>query len=754
MNTDRTDTENLIESTLTEAVGAFRPPAGLKQAVGERIQAEQRQTKPVSRKPVLKRWIGRALATAAAAALLIAATLIFTPRNGSSSSAYAELIQAIKNSQKTKWKWVHVETSLDKKGMRGKWEVWFSVNPERMFNKLPNGMAQWSDGEYHQIYDPSKKTITITRKPWSQEVRNAWKKGDMLSRAIAMAQKEGAKIAKSRQDGLIVYTITYKQRIREKYYVDPKTRRILQLDEHVKWGNKGELCVLTRKFDYPKTGPKDIYDLGVPRDAKVVDLTNSTSPAIWKSPAPAPRLFKELMQVFKNSRTAEWVHCVTFDGQEGWFSLKPYRSIQKSAQGGVIFDDGNSYKSLRYDPKQKTIWVQDSMLDSDAKAFASMLDYAMSMINKDRDRGAVFKKSESKVNGKNCTVYYVVNRVDKKRWKKLAVAIDTRQLVRFEMLQQGQKVAMDFDYPKSGPKDIYALGVPRDAKIVDVRTRDEHSNRMLANANRAKRQFDNCFKAIVAHGRFDRKTGKMAVDSISVYYQTRYKRRIDRWTVSNPKEQVDPNSAKDLEKYVRAHKPSGVDMTAPGGGGIYYNLTSPRRILKSVDSVGEPARFQNILWKAYHWQYGRAIPNLKGPNGLLQGTQRIEPATAPDGVIHRLPTRWTIYLNPQRDYIAEKYEEWVGSLKESWVPRDGLDEKAVVAKHVGKPRKTTTTVLKYAKTPAGHWYARRQLIEGYFQGRSGTFMRVIHVDTTYKFPDGLFSPEQFEAQLKRPVKNK
>ena len=55
--------------------------------------------------------------------------------------------------------------------------------------------------------------------------------------------------------------------------------------------------------------------------------------------------------------------------------------------------------------------------------------------------------------------------------------------------EQGQQTAMDFDYQKSGPEDIYALGVPRDAKIVDVCTRDDHSNRMLANARKAKLQY-------------------------------------------------------------------------------------------------------------------------------------------------------------------------------------------------------------------------------------------------------------------------
>ena len=135
----------------------------------------------------------------------------------------------------------------------------------------------------------------------------------------------------------------------------------------------------------------------------------------------------------------------------------------------------------------------------------------------------------------------------------------------------------------------------------------------------------------------------------------------------------------------------------------------------------------------------------------MLGARRVEPAGISAGVVHRRPIQWTIYLNPQRDYIAERYEEWAGGLYESWAPREGVDDTTVIAPHVGKPRKSTTTVLEYAKTPTGHWYARKLLTEGDFQGRSGTFMRVVDIDTDYTFPEGLFSPEAFERDLGRTV---
>jgi len=65
---------------------------------------------------------------------------------------------------------------------------------------------------------------------------------------------------------------------------------------------------------------------------------------------------------------------------------------------------------------------------------------------------------------------------------------------------------------------------------------------------------------------------------------------------------------------------------------------------------------------------------------------------------------------------------------------------------------TATRILEYARTRAGHWYPQRQFIAKEIEGQHLTTIRVIHLDTTYDFPEGLFSPEHFESQLGRPIK--
>jgi len=478
---------------------------------------------------------------------------------------------------------------------------------------------------------------------------------------------------------------------------------------------------------------------------------------LFSSNGSSSAAYAEMLAAVENSRSAEWIHMVSDDGkEEGWASLRPYRVFRKSAQGSVEFDDAESHRSLRYDPGKNKVRIQDSMLDSDVKRFGSFLDYVMNMIEADRDRGAEFEKSRCVINGRQCIVYSV-SAPDGKSCKKLTADPRSNRIVRFEIIEQDQQVAMDFDYPESGPEDIYALGVPRDAEVIDVRTRDEQSYKILANSRQAQRRFEDAhptLRAIVCLGEADEAAGAVMVDTISVYYQAVYCRRIESWQgIENVRiaSSLRPIDVKHLDRYTQTHTPSRVHMTRPFRGGVVYTF-SPTGEVEKRTYPGAPSRLERLFWKTVPWEYGQSLPDLDGPNGLLQGTQRVQAARVVDGVVRTLPMRLTIYVNAQRDYIAERSEEWVGSLDEPWVPQDEHGgAELTIPEHLGQSTRTITTVLEYAQTPAGHWYPRKQLIEKHREGKVTKRVRLIHLDTTCTFPDGLFSPEQVESQLDRQI---
>ena len=72
---------------------------------------------------------------------------------------------------------------------------------------------------------------------------------------------------------------------------------------------------------------------------------------------------------------------------------------------------------------------------------------------------------------------------------------------------------------------------------------------------------------------------------------------------------------------------------------------------------------------------------------------------------------------------------------------------------IAPPGKTTTTILEYAQTPAGHWYPRKKLIEVKSAGGKVTkSVKIIHLDTLRDIPDEVLDWRKFEARLQLPIK--
>ena len=73
------------------------------------------------------------------------------------------------------------------------------------------------------------------------------------------------------------------------FRVDPNTE-LLSL---VRWecDTKGQHIATECRFDYPEKGPADVYDLGVPKTAKLVDRVPTADLAreYWKPPLRAGR---------------------------------------------------------------------------------------------------------------------------------------------------------------------------------------------------------------------------------------------------------------------------------------------------------------------------------------------------------------------------------------------------------------------------------------------------------------------------------
>ncbi len=189
------------------------------------------------------------------------------------------------------------------------------------------------------------------------------------------------------------------------------------------------------------------------------------------SPDMARSAYAELAQAFDNISAAEWVHVDVegFEIRECWISFRPYRQCYATAKQ-VIYEDGSSGRQYSYDQSSQTITVELLDSDADIRERSSFLSVISTMIDTWRKAGAEVLENRKTVEGKDYNIYTAkYTKQPKEGLLEVTIDSETKQivLVRFVGGSLSEPVTWRLDYPETGPADIYALGVPRDAKIVD-----------------------------------------------------------------------------------------------------------------------------------------------------------------------------------------------------------------------------------------------------------------------------------------------
>ncbi len=162
-------------------------------------------------------------------------------------------------------------------------EFWIGFKEDMSSGRMPDGQVSFCSLEELQTaeYDPNSKTITL----WPMEERESSRR--MLSPLLVvrnmqqMLTDNGGKttVYIERYHGREVRVqqtslSTRCQRIKRyvmKLYIDPQSS-LLQAVQVVARDAAGAVVIAGHiAFDYPQSGPQDIYDLGVPPEARIVN---------------------------------------------------------------------------------------------------------------------------------------------------------------------------------------------------------------------------------------------------------------------------------------------------------------------------------------------------------------------------------------------------------------------------------------------------------------------------------------------------
>ena len=155
-------------------------------------------------------------------------------------------------------------------------EYWQSIDPYRTISIGPGDEIEFIESNSRKVYDPKSNTITITfqRHP---EQDSPVSMQEIWLDCVSNLEKSGAKVKYSddvyedRPVKIIRVDYTKESGWHEEITIiaDTEThlaRKIAVYQKTIE-GVSGTILML---IDYPSTGPKDIYEAGAPRDAKII----------------------------------------------------------------------------------------------------------------------------------------------------------------------------------------------------------------------------------------------------------------------------------------------------------------------------------------------------------------------------------------------------------------------------------------------------------------------------------------------------
>jgi len=382
MNSNDLDTEARVAEAFGQAVTAFAAPGGLKESLRKKLLVPA----AAGRHTVLPRC-PRWLAGAVAAAVLAAAGLVaLLSLSGGASLALAD-VQAATD----KVTWVHVKFQ----GGGQIAEQWICPGQGKWFAKLTDGDIVFVDETQNVRLRYEKSIVTLSQDAptiyadgnvpkW--QPKSAWQFVVGPYEAQAGKAAGNFKVDKTEEtiDGrrLVRFDMYYKdalgrQRLETQMWADPETRLPvrgryrLQIGERTQPGQEWT----TGTFDFPATGPADIYALGVPaglqplRSDSIPDDAKAVIEKARKAAEAFPKTYR--LVTWTNDRDSE-IDVVWRDGEKlrmnRYFNLRAeypayHLSLPASAEQVLkwtetqtpmditVFADGREYRRLNPYPK-------------------------------------------------------------------------------------------------------------------------------------------------------------------------------------------------------------------------------------------------------------------------------------------------------------------------------------------------------------------------------------------------------------------
>ena len=496
-------------------------------------------------------------------------------------------------------------------------------------------------------------------------------------------------------------------------------------------------------------------------------------------------------QVVEAVAKKPWLHAVSTlpDGKKGelWFSAD--RAIIVTQIDKMVDWSDLKQKSREfYNPEENTlVRVSDDQGRGPSSLWVAVLKALLSSetgrsINAERSEFVHQQQRVVNKEGKRCIEHrFKYHHEDNQHERNLAsceliiyVDFDTQLPFRWEQILQFKKVdketeprkaiemVCEIDYPETGPADIYALGVPKTAKVLDrlLDNTPADVKRLLGGVRAARWQSDKYYALVVEVQ--DNQHGSRAFPLYRRVWRSGSRWRVEQSFGYVPPEKMPPKETDPATWWKqRAEKVQFEPYELCDGKWLWLYLYSSRAPTQAEVDAGAPKdkpfivsnekqrrpafpprtdKGDDMYCADNHPEYlARPLPEFAALGYSPDEVKLVpKPASGPPNTVllevHNshwtsggyYPQMWRYWIDPEQGYLVMRYEELV--------TREGKEE--IIRGHA---------IEGVTQDPQGQWYPtvirlfKRNVLIGSEKPRYDGIMRCYY-DFDAPMPDSLFEP--------------
>jgi hypothetical protein len=441
--------------------------------------------------------------------------------------------------------------------------------------------------------------------------------------------------------------------------------------------------------------------------------------------------FAEVKEAVKK---VQWMHIVgknwtrstnDYYKFEHWISL-PNGIIAKNVTVSdnkfrIIWSDYRNHKREIYDSNSGTLTLRYENRELSVDG-SEPVDYLKSIIEPTIKKYSVITKRKESRDGRQVNVYELKYNEDGYAANAKFITDVSNNLpitISFEVLGEDGKPSFTQQgqcyYPADGPADIYDLGVPVHAVIIDEFPVREIKD-VIDTGKRYRENFiekNKNYILIFTRGA----PSRGGVTTVYICYKCGELQRIEQYDCSPPRRDL-----KDIEndfdfilRWAKTNKPVLTYLY----DGKYWHLSDywQKNYERSVHRSGFDNYLVNSAWEFWYWSGSIVQDEYSRQNGLIC----FDPGD-----------RWRFYINPKYDYICHRRQEHVPNLEQTSI----------------------WEVKEYARTQDGQWYPKIKhlsYIKETAEGQQGLpelgFIETWYLKLNPEFPEGIFEPDNLQKEF-------